>query len=329
LTPAGPSDCREDSVKAFQCWFCLRKSGLGGYEGLGSLGFDIEKHERSPVSELVLMMGTIIERERLLFKQFDPDCLIQFLYQITMSSCKECLCLRTAHSLLSLYWLITEPFRNWLTRKIDVFAIFFAAFVRHTDCELAYAQLEGLEENEEESNMLKTHFDTFTDEESAVDRNIAFILHLLNIFVPPVKDPLYVSFMGTVAELLASVQDKQQFDLLGEFSVRIESRDFSVLSNTRDRVLFMKALLRLSDFCFYWCRREVMEKMAGDVVREAFGQDEVDEALVAEFHLEHGRKIVWPWIQIFTNFDPLDELVDNFQRNMSWWEELRHVRTDS
>jgi hypothetical protein len=304
---------------AFHFWGRTRRE-FGRYEQLGTLNFDWEKHVRVPTRQLLLLMATIISRENLVFAEFDPDSILHFLNHFAANCCGDKV--RTAHRVFCLYYLIHGPFKDWFQNPIDKFVMFFAAFLYTGDCSLAFAALRQGEEEDittPDDLNLELHFDAFTDDESIVIRNVGFLIHLFGIFIPPVDEPPYQYFISHVSDILLSIHDKRQFALLGEFSVRVESPHFSVVSDIADRMLFVKALLRLSDFCPYWCDRDLMLHASARWSNDAFG-NHADEILVATFHREHAAKIVAPWISTFMCFHPLEEIVANFNGNLEYWE---------
>jgi hypothetical protein len=165
---------------------------------------------------------------------------------------------------------------------------------------------------------LKLHFEAFTDDNSIVRRNVGFLTHLFGIFVTPVDEPTYRYFISHVGDILLSIDDNHQFALLGEFSVRVESPNFSVIGDVADRVLFMKALIKLSDFCPYWCEHALMLRSISRWTNDLFEPGET--AAAAAFHRAHAAKIVAPWISVFLCFHPLDDLVTNFNANLRFLE---------
>ena len=158
----------------------------------------------------------------------------------------------------------------------------------------------------------------FQDQESIIERNIDFILNLFLIFIPTPKEkaPLVEQFMDMLTEIMIDVQDSKQFELLGEFSCRIESKYFSVSTDRDDRILFMKALIMLSHFCPYWSDVETMLKATERLNHSIFGTN--DNENIPEFHFEHSSKIVAPWVSVFMNFSPMDEVVNNLKININY-----------
>jgi hypothetical protein len=198
--------------------------------------------------------------------------------------------------------------------------MFFAAFVYSGDCSIAFdAVNQGEEEADADDVNLKLHFEAFADDDSVVKRNVGFLVHLFGVFVPPIDEAPYEYFISHVIDILLSIHDKRQFALLGEFSIRVESPHFSVMDDVADRMLFVKALIRLSDFCPYWCDHETMLRGSVRWVDDVFGPG-VGNDLVAQFHREHAARVVAPWISVFMAFHPLDEVVANFNANLEYWE---------
>lgn len=361
---------------SYSLWKKLHASKIQQLEHLGSLSFDWNKYTSSPAKELMRLMISIISSENLIFKEFDPDSLIQFMQQITTKCCKDNV--RTAHELVSLNYLLNTFFKNWIPRRIDRFILYMATFLYNTDSSIAFNLIDDSEDfsqatekvwfsssssttnlvddsvdnlpnhdessiysveyedhhkdeiihddvelqisdEEQETYKLKLKMRAFQDHNSVISRNTDFILHMLAYFIPtPIeKAPLIEYFKETLTEIMIDVQDSKQFELLGEFSCRIESQYFSVMSDQNDRILFMKALIMLCHFCPYWSNVETMLKATERLNHSIFGTN--DNENIPEFHYEHSSKIVAPWVSIFMNFSPLDQIVNNLQANINYW----------
>ncbi|OHT17180.1 hypothetical protein TRFO_41236 [Tritrichomonas foetus] len=191
--------------------------------------------------------------------------------------------------------------------------------------------LNGNEDNEDddfsfdEEKNLKMHLTAFQDKKSAISRNIDFIINLLGIFLPTTSlDSPHIHlidyFKESLSEIMVDVQDSMQFELLGEFSCRVESNEFSVSSDPDDRMLFMKALIMLCHYCPYWSDVSTMVKATERLNYAVFGSN--DNENIAEFHYEHASKIVAPWISVFMNFAQMEDVVENLDANINYWKNL-------
>lgn len=321
---------------AFSKWPSYISSHFRNYESLGTLDFPYQEHINNPVEQLVILFITIIKKEKLFFAQFDPDLLIQFMFKFASVCCKDTV--HTAHIMFSIYYLLHGKFKHWLSQKIDQLILYFVAFVYHTDylvpCEISndsYTESIGefLKVNfsnesyseEEAVQALKFHMNVFNDDTSEITRNIQLVFDLFHEFIPKSNetDELVEYFISNVKELFYSVQNKKQFSLLNEFSTRIESPYFSVINEQNDKLLFMKSLFKLCDYCTYWCSKDIMVQAANRITDELFEDPTIDDSFIAEFHFEHASTIVSPWISVFINFNPLEEIVENFINNINYW----------
>ena len=331
---------------AFKAWKPYRTSQFGFYKGLGELYFDWDAHINAPAKELLRLMVSIIEEEDLVFAEFDPDSLMLFMQHITTKCSKDNV--RTAHELLCLKYLLSNFFQGWISNKIDRFILYMASFLYNTDSSVAFDAIEDDEftqateevwtnrdnqgsdddintissnndEYDDDETNLKMYLTAFQDKQSAISRNVDFILSLLEIFVPTTSQSLQLVtyFKESLSEIMYDVQDSTQFELLGEFSSRVESSEFSVSSDPDDRLLFMKALIMLCHFCPYWSDVSTMVKATERLNFAVFGSN--DNENIAEFHYEHATKIVAPWISIFVNFAPMDQVLENFYTNINYW----------
>lgn len=330
----------KDPVKhPYKSWKFFVNYSLKSYQNIGTLKFDIESHVNDPVPNLILLIVTILSKEDLLFKEFDPDSLIHFMINFASRCCKDNI--QTAHSIFYLYYLVTNPFKHWIMSKIDLFCLFFAAFVNKTDCKIAFDNPDDsfsqstedpwdvsdetqseMSSNEEMSNLQK-HLTAFNDDESIIHRNIKLIFELLSEFIPDVEHPSEIKayFVEIVTQILFALQDKKQFSLLGEFCIRVESPDFSVINvETGDKVLFMKSLIKLCDYSAYWSPIQLMEIATNRLSKQILMQSSNDPQLVAIYHYELALKIVKPWISVFSNFNALEKVNKNINTTIYFWE---------
>ena len=323
--------------RAFGVWADMRTETIEAYPELGTLSFPIRRHLQDPIQQLLTLVMTILVKEGLLFSQFDVDGLVQFMKKTASRYCKDNI--HTAHLLFTLYYFLNKPFKNWITNKLDLFIIYFSAFVYDTDFTAVFNFDEDDEfsesteeiwharsddnssdsdsESNNQVNRLRLHISAFADYDSSLSRNVHLTLDLLREFLHKKDgDPVSDVFENTVSDILYSIDNHKQFDLLGEFSVRIESSEFSVTNNWHDRVLFMKALLKVCDFCQCYTlvdgSTEEQERWVQRILLH-------DQSAARLFHYEHAKFIVSPWLAQFIKFNPLPEVVHNFNKYLNYW----------
>lgn len=334
LVPKKPKYVKDGSI-------CYKKwSSPFTYQHLGTLEFPWEDHVKAPLGGIIRLMSTIIQTEKLLFHQFDPDSLIQFMYLFASQCCKDNV--RTAHSIHSLNFLMNNKFNHWLNNKIDHLILYIAAFVANTDCTIIYDNLDDSFSQSTEQMYssdfsdssspdeavldLKKHFTAFSDDESIITRNIQLILSLLSEFVPETetKDDLRNYFNQTLTDVLYSIQDKKQFELLGEFNIRVSSKDFFANDDISDRILFIKFLIKFCDYCMYWADVDIMIKSTERMSQSIFTQQD-DPSFIAKFHYAHASKIVAPWISVVCQMLQDYTIRENFERNLQYLEAQANV----
>lgn len=320
----------EKEPKGFHSWSRIRKTRE--YPRLGELFFDWDFHSREPIASLLQLMDAIMKKEKFTFPSLDPDAVLRFMYSFATQSCQDHV--KTAHVVSSVYYLITKPDKYWIQSSVERFILILATFLFNTDCSIAYEAAgdsdfsEDTEkvwhsdasdtEQPETSSDVHMLFNVLRDEESAVSRNTDFIIQLFRMCVPPVDDPIYEFVLSALGEILPAIHAKRQFALLGEFCVRAESPSFSVLDTVGDRILFMEALLKLGEYSAYWSDHDVMLKACQRLTYSVLPPDASDTT-IAEFHYIHASKIVSPWISSFVRFDPLPQIVTNFNANLNFW----------
>lgn len=324
--------------RPFKAWAGIRTAICEGYPELGTLEFPIHRHLQDPIHQLLTLMVTILVKEELLFPQFDPDGLLMFMRKTATRYCKDNI--HTAHLIFTLYYFLNNPFKNWIVNKLDLFVIYFAAFVYDTDFTAVFDfdkddefsesteevwhdhSNENSSESDSESkaamNHLRLHMTAFNDDESILSRNVQLTLELFHEFIQiNPNDPISSFVETTVTDILFSIDNNKQFSLLGEFCVRSESSDFSVSNRLPDRILFMKALLKLCDFCQCYTRVDGSAEEQERWVQRILLND--DQSAAPSFHYDHARLIVAPWISQFVKFDRLTEVVNNFDHYLTHW----------
>jgi hypothetical protein len=135
----------------------------------------------------------------------------------------------------------------------------------------------------------------FPDPELAIEEKTETLVALAR----EAGDPTRVWFVRIVRELLRALDPARQFELLGEARVRFQSPEFSIVGDFADRMLFTKAILRLSAWFDYWDADEVTVP---------------ERPLDLRLRIEVAEKVVSPWIQLFAPFQPLEDLSAGVER---------------
>jgi hypothetical protein len=226
-----------------------------------------------PRTVVAKLFVSIVEGCGLLFPEFDPDLVASWC--LDLSHHREMDCVATARLLYAVYNLLNRPFKHWLTVKYELFALYCAALVHgvQVQCE-------------------------FPDPELVIEEKTVTLVDRL---AGHATDLTRVWFVRIVRELLRALDPARQFELLGEARVRFQSPDFSIVGDFADRLLFTKAILRLSAWSEYWDADEVVLP---------------ERPLDVKVRIEVAEKVVSPWIQLFAQFQPLDDLTAGVEHTL-------------
>ena len=92
----------------------------------------------------------------------------------------------------------------------------------------------------------------------------------------------------------------------------------------------MKVILVFCDFCPYWSPETTMVHLLDQMKHSVFTEEEAaDEELYCHWHLEVSNRIVKSWLNILTNFYPLEDITENFNHNVEYWQSRINEFSDS
>jgi hypothetical protein len=294
----------QDGKDPFWAWSRLNESTL---IGIVDSSFIFEEAMDDPVRYLIRLMTKLIARYNLYFKEWDPDLLVRFLINYAK------LCVNrpahTAYMVWCLHKLLSGPFVYWLPHRLDLFCLFLSGLVE--DLDPAEPQIDLTKERK----MVRWPPEVFCDDESVMERKIDYAFAVFYEFVgEPPESPVTVYVRKTVGEILKGTRDSQQFDLFHEFANRCENPGFSAHADLIDRLLFMKSVFVFCKYSAYWSERHVMlwrlNGMDGEI-----GRDDM------RFHFNFAKLIVRPWINLLKIFNPMKDIVGNFEENLLFFQE--------
>ena len=295
---------------------------------LENLEFDYDTYAAAPGPMLVKLFVTLLCKHQLIFKEIDPDALITFLVDFTDPTYIRNP-VHTAHVLYLVHVLISGPFNYWISDKVELLALFFTAFVM--DVKMDWESMRCVDDGQQEDAAYQSEHDAMvsiqkqnrvlTDDYFVVERNVEWVMSLLrvDVLLDP-QDPVSGHFKSLVRELSFSLSDKMEFELLGEARVRVQSPRFSVQDDVDDRYLFMKCILKLCSYSAYLSKKEEMIKEIVASNIHIMTENELrDDVFVCAFHVEMASKIVRSWLSVFTNFNPLEDMVGNLEHTIKYW----------
>lgn len=284
--------------------------------------FKYEYFENKPAKQLIKLFMSIITEDKLLIKSIDPDALVRFVARFSNNFCKDPTII--SHILYRIHILVCEHFHNWITSSVDLLALYISVIINWTCFDNIFPTVEQIlkEENYFE-NELYSDILVFQDERSASERKASFIIGLLNEYFANADDPVIQHFFKVIKELYVGTNDKLMFQLLGKFRIRIESPEFSVSKSMKDRLLFMKVLVKFGEFSPYIENNANMLKGLEHQDKLIFSEEELlDTRSIAEFHYEKASKIVQLWIDILSKFCSFHKFNKHLDLNIDYWKAM-------
>ena len=292
---------------------------------IADLQLDGDGIQGEPVRSLIRVAAKFIASNNLLLVDFDPDLFLNFIVEFANNYVRYPE--HKTHMIINLSQLLSGPFHYWLQNRVDLLVVLFVALVKDISYEAATNAIDP-----EHCDVVLAHSDVFSDHASAIEREALLALHLLRKFIPksPEKHNLVEYFETSVRDILIAIHDHNQFRLFTEFHSRVQSPQFSVHSDPADRLLFMKVILVFCDFCPYWSPETTMVHLLDQMKHSVFTEEEAaDEELYCHWHLEVSNRIVKSWLNILTNFYPLEDITENFNHNVEYWQSRINEFSDS
>lgn len=182
--------------------------------------------------------------------------------------------------------LIKNNFKFWIKSKYDIFILFLALMLRHSKL------------------------------------NSYQVLNLFQSFVGQTDKYFY----NLLKVLIDDTRNNNIMNIYGELTNRRQSPNFSVFNNTKDLVLFMKALLIFSDFAVYLTLATGNEMCFTEINDMIFSENEKQNLnFISDFHFEMTKNVVFQWFNLMDSFSPMDEIQKEFNENINYWFKKTHI----
>ena len=259
--------------------------------------------ESNPKKQLMRFMMMVMESRQLLFDFADPDSLLRFVDDFAENHCRDVTYVVMVQR--KLYMLLRAHFRYWMFDRLELFALYIAILVG-------------------EANFEKTKEEKlFKDRVSRHAFKMQHIVNILRQHFPAIEtDSEGVYFLDFLSFLVEALDSKVCFEIMGLLRTRMEVSTFSVTHSKTDRLVFAANLIRLCQFCPYFCEQDEMLKGAEILACKFLSQSErTDEDFVAGFHFVTVRSIVRRLFDIFQTFKPMKEMDENLKASELYWAE--------
>lgn len=177
--------------------------------------------------------------------------------------------------------LVKHNYKFWIKSKIDIFILFLASILRN-------------------SRIKKT--------EVIINYFVSFISY---------QDAYFINLLRVLNE---ETNNFHTMEICGKLYNRTQSPDFSVPNNTKDTILFMKALLVFSDFAPYLTKYDQNENCLNEININIFTKEEGENAkFITCFHYEMIKKVVSPWLYLMNSLSPQIEINNTINENINFW----------
>ncbi|OHS95313.1 hypothetical protein TRFO_38581 [Tritrichomonas foetus] len=176
--------------------------------------------------------------------------------------------------------LILDQFKEWIPLKFDVFILFFVKIVSDFKMKRANEVLKKFHE----------------------------IIHTKNDY-----------FDFVVTKLIEETSNHNKMNVYGEFCNRIQSSDFSISNNLKDKFLFLKVICIFSDFAPYFLDCEE-NACYNEINNHIFTTEERNDInFVKMFHAEMATNVVKPWLMLISKISNLALYEDNLNSTIDYW----------
>lgn len=177
--------------------------------------------------------------------------------------------------------LMKNNFKFWIRSKNDIFTLFLALILRNSKI-VKTDQIIGLVQ-------------------SYIGYNNAY-------------------FFSILKELIDGTKTNDVMKIYGTLLNRSLSPSFSISNNTKDTVLFMKAILIFSDFAPYLIPSKQNEKCFVEINESIFSSEEKEnQRFVSNFHLEIAKNVVAPWLSLLSLLASMNDFQNILLENIGFW----------
>ena len=177
--------------------------------------------------------------------------------------------------------LMKNNFKLWIRSKNDIFTLFLALILRNSKI-VKTDQIIGLVQ-------------------SYIGYNNAY-------------------FFSILKELIDGTKTNDVMKIYGTLLNRSLSPSFSISNNTKDTVLFMKAILIFSDFAPYLIPSKQNEKCFVEINESIFSSEEKEnQRFVSNFHLEIAKNVVAPWLSLLSLLASMNDFQNILLENIGFW----------
>lgn len=280
--------------------------------------------KKDPVKSLILTYLDVIQRFNLTMPEFDPDLLTQFM--IDFSAKNISIHFYTIFLIYYLQKLLSGPFNHWLLQKIDIFILFFVAFTKDINTSKISEYFPN-QNQDDEGSLIQKKYLIFNDKYSETERKLEYILSIFYKFIPRLNDQY---FEENVRDIFYGIQNFNKNELFSTFHCRIQSPNFNVHSDILDKRLFIKAILCLCSYWPYFSSERLMlkslKKLNSIIFNDLSQYDEPN--FVPSYHYYFTEFFVKPWIELFDQFTPLTDLMNNVENTLSYLKEIEENATN-
>ena len=247
-----------------------------------SLDFKWEFYSENPIIIVKQMVALIVQHD-LFFSEIDPDGLLNFLTLLAKNTKYP---ISTSLRVNAFSYLLSQTLKNSLQVRLDILALSLSVALIHSVAEENYC------------------------------KRIKAINHVLESFdqTVPGTGETRDYLRETIKEILMATDDKHVFDIIGEFSLISESPEFSITDNYDHHRIYMRALVKLCDFCPYWLSKDTMIKALQ--IENTLG--DVSLSFRSNYEYVVASKIVSPLLNDFTNIAKMDDISINFKENLEY-----------
>ncbi|OHT02952.1 hypothetical protein TRFO_29831 [Tritrichomonas foetus] len=306
--------------------------------------------------QLIKLFSAIIEMNEIYRIEFDPDNILKFVFSLSRKYIKK-LRFKTIISLYQLNMLISDIFPRWIPSSLDLFLLFFSSLVRNIDfndflqeinqTNLSFIRTNDLltekefpdqknkqlnhiyQPNNENNNLNENKSKSCENDEDSKnnfqeiffreEKEINFILTLFFRLVSVNLNETTRYFIDNFSLIYQKIQKGNELQLFGEFCNRLENPDFSVNNNQADKILFISALLIISDYAlFSELKYDEAIPIMNEIKLTTFSDHELkNNKFVFHYYSVVCEKILLPWLEAMNSIGQMERYIENVNEMIS------------
>lgn len=280
--------------------------------------FDFSLFSQNPSMMLFKLYMTIIFKDNLFFKEFDPDLFMKFLFIFLTNCIRNPLMI--SFCIHSLYKLIHNSCHFTIIDKIDIFTLYLVTLSQFLDFDHIDIEFKN---NFVQSENIRKYDNNVLSQYNKNNFFFSMFYKIMNIPKEFQEKEFYKNFENLYYVISISQSSEYYFETIGMLRIRIHSMSF--FHDNNDKQLFLSFILKLTNLCGYWAVKGFCKEYFDFQNMIFFKKDEINDiSFQINFQIEFINNIVIPtyYLYVMTNYGIEPGFLENIQSILNYWESL-------